>query len=346
VHGRKVTMAFRNRHLTDLPIRHGRLEQPVVRRIRAIDLFCGAGGSSWGASRSGVEIAAGFDLWSVAGASFSRNFPHATFYHRRLEQLLPTRIARDHGRIDLLLASPECTNHSPAKGAAPRCEKSRETAFEVVRFARALEPRWIVVENVVGMRSWRRYEEFTDRLRRIGYHLTETVLNSADFGVPQSRRRLFLLCDREGVPSLPQPSRHRALAASSILDLNTAYTASRLRSPTRADATLARAERAIESVGRKAPFLLVYYGSDHAGGWQSVKRPLRTVTTLDRFAYVYPLRSEHFMRMLQVPELKAAMGMPKRFQVCGTSRRDNIRLLGNAVCPPVMQQVVAGLTAN
>ncbi|WP_223201951.1 hypothetical protein, partial [Streptococcus pneumoniae] len=53
----------------------------------------------------------------------------------------------------------------------------------------------------------------------------------------------------------------------------------------RAKGTLERAERAIKELGPNEPFLLVYYGSDKAGGWQSLDRPLRTVTTLDRFAY-------------------------------------------------------------
>lgn len=69
------------------------------------------------------------------------------------------------------------------------------------------------------------------------------------------------------------------------------------------EATLQRAERAIEAFGPKAEFIMVYYGSDGAGGYQSVGRPLRTITTLDRFAYVRPTDDGHEMRMLQPPEL-------------------------------------------
>ena len=61
-----------------------------------------------------------------------------------------------------------------------------------------------------------------------------------------------------------------------------------LRSENRAKATIERAERAITALGVRKAFLLVYYGSDAAGGWQRLTAPLRTLTTLDRFAYVKP----------------------------------------------------------
>jgi len=52
------------------------------------------------------------------------------------------------------------------------------------------------------------------------------------------------------------------------------------------------------------------------------------------------------MRMLQVPELQAAMGMPPKMKLESGTRRDRIKMIGNAVCPPVMKQVVKTLTAN
>jgi len=310
--------------------------------VRAVDLFCGAGGSSWGARLAGADIVAGFDANALAGSAFKRNFPTAQFYPGRLEDIRGPEAKALVGDIDLLLASPECTNHSPAKGAQPRCENSRETAFQVVRFARVWNPRWIVIENVVGMRRWPRYDELVDRLRRLGYCVRAQVLNAADFGVPQKRRRLFIVCDRESEPSTILPTRATPRMAGSVLRDAGEFATSVLRSERRAEATIERAERAISEIGTKQPFLLVYYGSDKAGGWQPLDIPLRTITTLDRFAYVKPGRKGHRMRMLQVPELKAGMGMPQRFAVRGT-RRESIRMLGNGVCPPVMRRVVEAL---
>lgn len=315
-----------------------------MKKIRAIDLFCGAGGSSWGAKQAGAEIVAGFDLWDLAGKNHHVNFPGAKFYHGRLEDLSVEAVAKEVGPVDLILASPECTNHSPAKGNRPRCEQSKDTAFQVARFAAALSPRWIVVENVVSMRKWRRYAEFKSALEKLGYNLREQILNSADFGVPQSRRRLFIFADLQRTPPRLKAPGMAPKKIGNIVDLNGSYPWTPLRRPNRAKSTLARAERGFSAVGNAKPFLLVYYGSDGAGGWQRLNRPLRTITTVDRFAVVKPDRKRgHVMRMLQVPELQAAMGMPPEMKLESGTRRDRIKMIGNAVCPPVMRAVVKRL---
>jgi DNA (cytosine-5)-methyltransferase 1 len=316
------------------------------RKIRALDLFCGAGGSSWGAREAGVEIVAAFDLWPLAGEAHDANFPEAEFISGRLEEQDVDALAKKCGKIDLILASPECTNHSPAKGNKPRCEKSKDTAFQVVRFAEAFKPRWIVIENVVNMRKWTRYAEFKTALENLGYKLQEQILNSAHFGVAQSRRRLFLTADLEQQPPKIISRKRTASKVADIVDLNGTYKWTPLRAPKRATATLARAERGISAMGADKPFLLVYYGSDGGGGWQKLNRPLRTITTVDRFALVKPdTEHGHVMRMLQVPELQAAMGMPVKMKLEAGTRRDRIKMIGNAVCPPVMRQVIKTLTA-
>ncbi len=322
----------------------GYLILECVRRLTAIDLFCGAGGSSWGARLGGVEVVAGFDASESAGYAFIENFPHAKFFLGRIELTDPRAVKRAVGPVDLLLASPECTNHSLAKGASRKSEKSRETALQVLRFAESLAPRWIVVENVGGMRNWARYRGLLGSLQDLGYNVSEQLLNAADFGVPQRRRRLFLICDKQSAPATVQPTHTKHLSVSAVIDMNGTYALSPLRTPRRAKATLKRAERAMAELGEKRSFLLVYYGSDYAGGWQRLSASLRTITTLDRFALVKPKKNGHVMRMLQVPELKAAMGMPAIFSLGAGTRRDQIFRIGNAVCPPVMRAVVRTLT--
>jgi DNA (cytosine-5)-methyltransferase 1 len=315
--------------------------------IRAIDLFCGAGGSSWGAKSAGVEMVAAFDLWRLAGETHKANFPGVEFFEGRLEDQDIESLVKRLAKIDLIIASPECTNHSPAKGNKPRCEKSKDTAFQVVRFAKAFKPRWLVIENVVSMRRWKRYTEFKKELETLGYKLREQILNAANFGVPQSRRRLFLTADLNEEPPEIKSRKRAVNNIMDIVDLNGTYRWTPLRAPKRATATLERADRGIAALGPDKPFLLVYYGSDGAGGWQQLNRPLRTITTVDRFALVKPdEQNGHVMRMLQVPELQAAMGMPPKMKLEAGSRRDRIKMIGNAVCPPVMQRVVGALIQN
>ncbi len=314
-----------------------------TKAIKAIDLFCGAGGSSWGARTAGVEIVAAFDMWAVAESVYRDNFPGVRFYSGRIEDHDIDQVVKEVGHVDLIMASPECTNHSVAKGNKPRCEKSKDTALLVVKFAEILKPRWVIVENVVRMQKWSKYARLIEQMGELGYHGLPQKLNAADFGVPQARRRLFLLFDLKKKPSEIKPRGRRQRSAAEVVSLNGEYDWTTLRTERRAEATLARADRAIDRVGEKTSFLIVYYGSDHAGGWQSLKTPLRTITTLDRFALVKPTESGHVMRMLQPEELKAAMGWPRRFKIQHGTRRDRIKMIGNAVCPPVMAVIAKSL---
>jgi DNA (cytosine-5)-methyltransferase 1 len=315
--------------------------------IRGLDIFCGAGGSSAGAGAAGIDIVGAIDLCPTATATYQDNFPDTFVLTKRLEDVSLPQLRRRLGNIDILLSSPECTNHTCAKGSAPRSEKSRATAMHAVEYARVFRPRWIVLENVVHMRPWPRYDKLKRDLEELGYNLAEQVLDASDFGVPQTRRRLFLVGDRKREPRVVEwKVRGRRPSAKSILDKRGTWPTSPLHTKERAVGTLTRARRAISALGGKVPFLLVYYGTDGSGGWQPLTRPLRTITTIDRFALVEPGESRLEMRMLQVPELRRAMGFEETFAFSHGTRRDRIRLLGNGVCPPVMEAVVATLTGD
>ena len=101
----------------------------------------------------------------------------------------------------------------------------------------------------------------------------------------------------------------------------------------------------MRELGKGEDFLVVYYGSDRAGGWQRLDRPLRTLTTLDRFGLIRWCGKTPTLRMLQVPELMRAMGL-KGFHLDHGTRRDKVKLLGNGVCAAVMEKVVRSLTSR
>lgn len=311
--------------------------------IKTIDLFCGAGGSSYGARNAGAEIIAGFDIWSTAIKAYHTNFPEAKTFEGDLRKLEPKKVKKEIGDIDLILASPECTNHSLAKGAKARDEASKETAFEVTRYAKVFNPKWIVIENVVEMQSWSGHAKLLEELWDLNYFVKETELNSADFGVAQSRKRLFLLCSKANNNTVIDKDENQELnAASTIIDWSDKYSFTPLFKKGRAENTLIRAENAIEELGKKEPFIMVYYGTGN--GWQSIEDPLRTITTLDRFALVKPAYGGHKMRMLQPEELKLAMGFNNSYDLnIKVTRREKIKLMGNGVCPPVMTSIINNL---
>ena len=210
-----------------------------------------------------------------------------------------------------------------------------------------MEPRWIVIENVIHMRPWSRYDELLRTLRDAGYRVAEHVIDAADHGVRQRRKRLFLLCDRDAEPTshIPKKPGPKPTAAG-ILDPPGLWKRSPLDNGDRATATLARAARAVAAVGPDRPFLIVYYGNDGAGGWQPLTVPLRTVTTLDRFGLCEPSDEGPTLRMLQVPELVRAMGFTDDLILRRGSRRERITLLGNGVCPPAMKAAVTALVGK
>ena len=306
-------------------------------------MFCGGGGSSYGAAAAGAEIVAGVDAWKLAAETFKANFPLAEFTCSRLTRRASMKSTMALGKIELILASPECTNHTCAKGNATRDEESKASARYVLSYAKQLNPRWIILENVIYMKNWAGYPKLLRELSKY-YFVREEILDESNFGVPQSRKRLYLICDNKIPPKPILYSKVKTKATVlDILDPPGMWNARSLYREGRASATLRRASNAIGRLGEGVPFLLVYYGSDGGGGWQPLDRPLRTLTTLDRFGLVEWDTAGPTLRMLQVSELRRAMGFDNKFKLPVGSRRDHIKLLGNAVCPPVMEQIVRSL---
>jgi DNA (cytosine-5)-methyltransferase 1 len=310
------------------------------------DLFCGGGLGARGAVQAGMSPVVAVDLWDVACRTYQANFPGATVVNDRIEKLNPLDYC-SVGELDLLMASPECTNHSVAKGAAPRSESSKETALHTVDWIAALRPRWFVIENVKEMKTWGRYGELVDMLRALGYQMREEVINAADYGAPQSRVRLFLIGGL-GVapPSIAPPAGVTTKTVRDILDPPGTWPMSSLFVEGRAQATIDRARDAIATLGSDAEFLIVYYGSGAEKSWQTLDLPLRTITTIDRFALVSKQSNRWKMRMLQPSELARAMSLPDEHVFPVGTRRDRVKVCGNGVCAAVMRRIVEQLRAH
>ncbi|WP_444934538.1 DNA cytosine methyltransferase [Microbulbifer sp. JTAC008] len=305
-----------------------------------VDLFCGGGFGARGAVSAEATPLLAVDAWDLATETYQHNFPEAEVLTERIENVVPRKYAKKY-QPDVLLTSPECTSHSIARGARPGCEQSKETALGIIPWMRALKPRWVIVENVPQMKKWDGLENLIRDIRGQKYEVSPLELNAADFGAPQARKRMFLVCDRMGTriteEDLFKLHRRRRKTAASIIDRSGQYKSKPLYSPNRAKATIERAERAIAELGRNKDFLIVYYGSDYAGGWQRLEDPLRTVTTLDRFGLVTWEKGEPQLRMLQPPELLKAMCGNSKHKLPVGNRRDKVKLCGNGVCSPVTE---------
>jgi len=299
--------------------------------MRVIDFFCGAGGSSLGAERAGGVLVAAVNHWEIAALTYELNHDVAPV-RTSIQQVDPAALPP----ADVLLFSPECQSHSAARGARPRDEISRNTAFEVVRFVDAMRPRVFVVENVPGIRGWERFGAWVSELRALGYGLNEDgrgragqVLDSAEWGVPQNRVRWFLVGSQGYLPHVASP-RCSVRTVGECIDWT--IPASRIDARRRAPRTLDAIAEGRRLFGA-APFLRVYFGSGPQV--MALDRPCRTVTTRDRFGLVHG----DTYRMLQPCELLRVMGFPDGYQLAG-NRQQQVMQLGNAVPPPVMRGIL------
>lgn len=176
--------------------------------VTATDLFCGAGGSSLGAEVAGCELVMAANHWQTAIDVHQAHFPHAAHDTADISQVDPRR----YPRTDILLASPECTNHSQARGASrrrqdptlwdapdPAAERSRATMWDVPRFAEQMAYDAIVVENVIEAVKWVGWNGWCQVMSDLGYRRTVLSHNSQDHGVAQSRDRIYVVFTRDGL---------------------------------------------------------------------------------------------------------------------------------------------------
>lgn len=188
------------------------------------DLFCGAGGSSTGAVQvEGVEVRIAANHWRLAVDTHNENHPATDHDCADISQVDPRR----YPTTDILWASPECTNHSQAKGRKragqaglfgdplpdEAAERSRATMWDVVRFAERHRYRAVIVENVVEAAEWLPFQAWLLAMGSLGYDHQIVSLNSMhaqSMGdpAPQSRDRIYVVFHRSGNP---RPNLDRAL---------------------------------------------------------------------------------------------------------------------------------------
>lgn len=180
--------------------------------LTVTDLFCGAGGSSQGMEAVGAELTIAANHWQLAVETHAKNFPNADHDCADISQANPRR----YPRTQVLWASPECTNHSQAKGKKrdvgqmafgeeplpdEAADRSRATMWDVVRFAEHHRYPAILVENVVDAAKWVLYPAWRQALTDLGYCVHEVCLNSMHAhgkldAAPQSRDRMYWVCHR------------------------------------------------------------------------------------------------------------------------------------------------------
>ncbi|PWB97129.1 DNA cytosine methyltransferase [Salinibacterium hongtaonis] len=181
-------------------------ERPI-----AVDLFAGAGGLSLGFEQAGYDIAAAVEYDPIHAAVHEYNFPYSTTFCRDVATItadeIRTRSSIGNREIHVVAGGPPCQGISMI-GKRAIDDPRNVLLKEFARLVKELQPRYFVMENVAGLTVGSHkqlLDEVVEIMSEAGYHmvLPYRVLQAADFGTPQSRRRLFLIGAREDVP-LPQ----------------------------------------------------------------------------------------------------------------------------------------------
>jgi DNA (cytosine-5)-methyltransferase 1 len=303
--------------------------------MRAIDLFAGCGGFTQGAKDAGVDVVWAANHWKVAVDLHSKAHPETQHALQDLSQADFTTVP-DH---ELLLASPACQGHTPARGKdRPHHDATRATAWAVIAAVEANLPRALIVENVPAFLDWKLFPVWCDALRAYGYKLTTQILDAADCGVPQNRVRAFIVGALDHEIAI-EPGTVDHVAAREILDLDAGSWTPVIGHAPR---TVRQWRAGVEEFGDE-PFLAPYYGSGSGLKGRSIDRPIGTVTTKDRWALMHGDR----MRMLSRDEYQRASGFVGDYGFETMSKKKAVHLLGNSVPPPlaahVVGQVVEGL---
>jgi len=180
------------------------------RELTAIDLFCGAGGLTLGLKRAGFNVIAGVELYAEVAKTYKANHPRTKLLIKDVREVTGKEIFKLTGRrkIDLVAGCPPCQGFSQLTEKYKRRDPRNELVLEMARLIREIKPRMVMMENVSGIVTKGKaiLDKFVRRLRKFGYSVSMDVLQMADYGVPQSRRRFVLLAGKGFDVSLPEPT--------------------------------------------------------------------------------------------------------------------------------------------
>jgi DNA (cytosine-5)-methyltransferase 1 len=192
----------------------------------AIDLFAGCGGLTQGLHDAGFTVIGAVELDSLAADTYEMNHEDVTIWRKDIRQVsvgaVKKRLGLRKGELDLLAGCPPCEGFSSMRtlnGRKRVKDPRNDLIYEYLRFVEGLRPRALMLENVPGLMRDARWARVAQELGTLGYLITTAVLNTADYGVPQRRRRFIMLASREGVIPFARPARVNRTVADAIGEL-------------------------------------------------------------------------------------------------------------------------------
>jgi DNA (cytosine-5)-methyltransferase 1 len=197
--------------------------------LHVADLFAGAGGASTGLQLAAADAGLELDLvavnhWPAAVRTHQANHPTSRHFCAAVDSVDP-REAVPGGHLHLLVAGPECTFFSTARGGKPVDDQRRASPWHILRWLELLRVDHVLIENVPEFRAWGplgangrplkakkgiTFRAFLDAIRSLNYRVEHRILNAADYGEATTRKRLFVQASRgNGRITWPEPTHSR-----------------------------------------------------------------------------------------------------------------------------------------
>ena len=320
----------------------------------AADLFAGGGGLSSGLSDAGFHVVGAIESNLIAAETYRANHRGTNLLAKDIREVQPEELAKPR-QLELLAACPPCQGFTSLTAKYQRDDPRNDLVGQVVRFAKVLKPRAVMLENVPRLATSsggrRKLDPVLQAFEEMGYKVSWHILNAADFGVGQDRRRLVVYAapdyvDRPESDSVPRKTVKDVIGR--FTKATTIYSAKEQRPNQRlcdwhvtrrpSQLTLERLKYAKEGGSRlDLPERLrpQCHKGRHTGFINTYSRmswgePSPTITagclTLSKGRFGHPKE----LRTITLREAGRLQGFADSFVLPSTSIEQNLRIIGNA----------------
>jgi len=187
------------------------IDNPRV--LTAIDLFCGAGGLTCGLKQAGFNVIAGIELNPIAAKTYRSNHPEHLLLEADITKVNRHKLMVDldlkPGELDLLAGCPPCqgfSSHRTRNQTTAVDDERNDLIFDMLKFIKKFLPKVVMIENVPSLAKDSRISDVITILRKFKYKINDECLqvkNTANYGVPQRRKRMILVASRFGYINHP-----------------------------------------------------------------------------------------------------------------------------------------------
>jgi len=197
----------------------GRIKRPE-QDIVCVDLFCGAGGLTHGLIKAGVRVVAGVDFDEACKHPYTANHKEIAFYKHDIAKLKASELEKLFGDASVRVLA-GCAPCQPFSSYSQRYETVGTERWGLLnhfaRLVKAIVPDIVTMENVPTVTKHKVFDDFVATLKRLGYEVWYEVVDCAEYGLPQRRRRTVLLASLHGPIRLRDPVRSAARTVQDVL---------------------------------------------------------------------------------------------------------------------------------